>query len=145
MLFRSGISSLIIVDGKKISKNINSSNFIIIILSIIALFVASKGFSILYLFLLADLLCCAAVFPLFYGFFKKKIIESDLILSIVIGLVLGLLFFPNTSFTNSLLVGGLINNEFFPVIIKNYLLFWSFLIATIAPAVTVLFKYNHSR
>ena len=67
-----GISSLIIVDGKKISKNINSSNFIIIILSIIALFVASKGFSILYLFLLADLLCCAAVFPVFYGFFKKK-------------------------------------------------------------------------
>jgi Na+/proline symporter len=140
-----GISSLIIVDGKKISKNINSSNFIIIILSIIALFVASKGFSILYLFLLADLLCCAAVFPVFYGFFKKKIIESDLILSIVIGLVLGLLFFPNTSFTNSLLVGGLINNEFFPVIIKNYLLFWSFLIATIAPAVTVLFKYNPSK
>ena len=140
-----GISSLIIVDGKKISKNINSSNFIIIILSIIALFVASKGFSILYLFLLADLLCCAAVFPVFYGFFKKKIIESDLILSIVIGLVLGLLFFPNTSFTNSLLVGGLINNEFFPAIIKNYLLFWSFLIATIAPAVTVLFKYNPSK
>jgi len=90
-------------------------------------------------------LCCAAVFPVFYGFFKKKIIESDLILSIVIGLVLGLLFFPNTSFTNSLLVGGLINNEFFPVIIKNYLLFWSFLIATIAPAVTVLFKYNPSK
>ncbi len=140
-----GISSLIIVDGKKISKNINSSNFIIIILSIIALFVASKGFSILYLFLLADLLCCAAVFPVFYCFFKKKIIESDLILSIVIGLVLGLLFFPNTSFTNSMLVGGLINNEFFPVIIKNYLLFWSFLIATIAPAVTVLFKYNPSK
>ena len=140
-----GISSLIIVDGKKISKNINSSNFIIIILSIIALFVASKGFSILYLFLLADLLCCAAVFPVFYVFFKKKIIESDLILSIVIGLVLGLLFFPNTSFTNSLLVGGLINNEFFPAIIKNYLLFWSFLIATIAPAVTVLFKYNPSK
>ncbi len=140
-----GISSLIIVDGKKISKNINSSNFIIIILSTIALFVASKGFSILYLFLLADLLCCAAFFPVFYGFFEKKIIESDLILSIVVGLVLGLLFFPNTSFTNSLLVGGLINKEFFPVIIKNYLLFWSFLIATIAPAVTVLFKYNPSK
>ncbi len=139
------IYSLIVVDGKKINKNLKSSNTIVILLSIVALFVASKGFSILYLFLLADLLCCAAVFPVFYGFFKKKIIESDLILSIVIGLVLGLLFFPNTSFTNSLLVGGLINNEFFPVIIKNYLLFWSFLIATIAPAVTVLFKYNHSK
>ena len=140
-----GISSLIIVDGKKISKNINSPNFIIIFLSIIALFVASKGFSILYLFLLADLLCCAAVFPVFYGFFKKKINESYLILSIIIGLMLGLLIFPNTSFTNSLLIGGLINNEFFPAIIKNYLLFWSFLIATLAPALTIFFKYNHSK
>ncbi len=140
-----GISSLIIVDGKKISKNINSPNFIIIFLSIIALFIASKGFSILYLFLLADLLCCAAVFPVFYGFFKKKINESDLILSIIIGLMLGLLIFPNTSFTNSLLIGGLINDEFFPAIIKNYLLFWSFLIATLAPALTIFFKYNHSK
>ena len=58
------ISSLIIVDGKKIIKIKNYdllSKQIIIILSIIALFVASKGLSILYLFLLADLFCCAAV------------------------------------------------------------------------------------
>ena len=140
-----GISSLVIVDGKKINKKLNSPNIIVIILAIIALLVASKGFGILYLFLLADLLCCAAVFPVFYGFFKKKINESGLIISIVIGLMLGLLIFPNTSFTNSLLVGGLINNDFFPAIIKDYLLFWSFLIATLAPALTIFFKYNHSK
>ena len=35
--------------------------------------IASKGYSILYLFLLADLFCCAAVFTIFYGFFNKKI------------------------------------------------------------------------
>ena len=66
------ISSLIVVDGKKINKNLKSANTIVILLSIVALFVASKGFSILYLFLLADLLCCAAVFTVFYGFYKKK-------------------------------------------------------------------------
>ena len=44
-------------------------------MSIIAFLVASKGFSILYLFLLADLLCCAAVFPVFYGFYSKKFKE----------------------------------------------------------------------
>tara|TARA_B100001173_G_C15986193_1_gene546835 strand:+ start:147 stop:1574 length:1428 start_codon:yes stop_codon:yes gene_type:complete len=140
-----GISSLVIVDGRKINKKLNSSNLIIIILAIVALFVSSKGFSILYLFLLADLLCCAAVFPVFYGFFRKKISEADLILSIVVGLILGLLLFPNTSFTNSLLVGGIINNEIFPTIVKNYLLFWSFLIATVTPAITIFFKYNHSK
>ena len=68
-----------------------------------------------------------------------------MILSIVIGLMLGLLIFPNTSFTNSLLVGGLINNDFFPAIIKDNLLFWSFLIATLAPALAIFFKYNHSK
>ena len=62
------ISSLIVVDGKKINKNLKSSNILVIFISIIAFLVASKGFSILYLFLLADLLCCAAVFPVFYGF-----------------------------------------------------------------------------
>ena len=45
-----GISSLIIVDGKKINKKLNSPNIIVIILAIIALLVASKGFGILCLF-----------------------------------------------------------------------------------------------
>ena len=137
-----GISSLVVADGNKINKKLKSPNILVIILSIIALLVASKGFSILYLFLLADLLCCAAVFPVFYGFFKKNLKETNLILSIITGLILGLLLFPSTSFTNSFLVGGLINADFFPSIIKNYLLFWSFLLATISPAIIIFIKYN---
>ena len=70
------ISSLIIVDGKKIlSSNkdyLKLSRNIIIGLSFIALYVASKGFSILYLFLLADLFCCAAVLSIFYSFYSKS-------------------------------------------------------------------------
>ena len=65
------------------------------------------------------MLLCISVF---YGFFKKKINESGLIISIVIGLMLGLLIFPNTSFTNSLLVGGLINNDFFPAIQRLFII-----------------------
>ena len=74
------ISSLIIVDGKKIIKIKNYdllSKQIIIIISIIALFVASKGLSILYLFLLADLFCCAAVLSIFYGFYSKTFFEIN--------------------------------------------------------------------
>ena len=51
------ISSLIIVDGNKVIKfkgnYFNLSNYLIIILSVIVFIVASKGLSILYLFLLA--------------------------------------------------------------------------------------------
>ena len=92
------ISSLIIADGKKINQNLKYPNARVIFLSIIALFVASKGFSILYLFLLADLLCCAAVFPVFYGFYKKNLKERNLIISIIIGLLLGFLLFPSPDF-----------------------------------------------
>ena len=66
-------------------KKLKSPNTFVISLSIIVLFVASKGYSILYLFLLADLLCCAAVFPVFYGFYKKKFNEITAIKSILLG------------------------------------------------------------
>jgi len=132
------ISSLIVVDGKKLNKNIKSSNIFIILLSIIAFFVASKGFSILYLFLLADLLCCAAVFPVFYGFYKKKTNELIATKSILLGLILGLLIFPSPDFSKSILIGTLLPFDLFPKIVSSYLLFWSFLIATVGPAITII-------
>ena len=73
------ISSLFVVDGKatfdlnKKTDYLKLSKYFIILLSLISFFIASKGFDILYLFLLADLFCCAAVVTIFYGFFNKKI------------------------------------------------------------------------
>jgi len=95
------ISSLIVVDGKNFYRDTKKKDFlrlsriIIIILSIVSLIIASKGFSILYLFLLADLLCCAAVFTVFYGFYQKNFKEKNAMISILTGLFLGLLLFPN--------------------------------------------------
>jgi len=132
------ISSLIMVDGKKINKNLKSPNFLVILLSIIAFFIASKGFSILYLFLLADLLCCAAVFSVFYGFYQRKFNERIAIHSILIGLFFGLLMFPSPDFSKSILVGILVPFDLFPKIISNSLLFWSFLLATVGPAVAIM-------
>jgi len=132
------ISSLIVVDGKKINKSLNSPNILIILLSIIAFFVASKGFSILYLFLLADLLCCAAVFPVFYGFYKRTLKEKDLIMSVIIGLFLGLLFFPSPDFSKSILLGTILPFDLFPKIVSSSLLFWSFLLATLGPVIVIM-------
>ena len=117
---------------------LKSPNNLVIFLAIIALFVASKGFSVLYLFLLADLLCCAAVFPVFYSFYKKNLKERDLIISIIIGLLLGFLFFPNPDFSKSILVGILLPFDLFPQILSSFLLFWSFLLATLAPAIVII-------
>ncbi len=132
-------SSLIIVDGKKIIKIKNYdllSKQIIIILSIIALFVASKGLSILYLFLLADLFCCAAVLSIFYGFYSKTFFEKNAYVSIIVGLIAGLLLFPSPDFSKSILIGILFPVDLFPSIVSQSLLFLSFLTATFAPLLT---------
>ena len=138
------ISSLIVVDGKKINKNLKFANSLVIYLSIVALFVASKGFSILYLFLLADLLCCSAVFPVFYGFYKRNLKERNLIISVIIGLLLGLLLFPSPDFSKSILVGTLLPFDVFPQIVTSSLLFWSFLFATVGPAIVIM-TYDSSK
>jgi len=138
------ISSLVVVDGKNFYKAAKKKDFlklskiIIIIISIISLIVASKGFSILYLFLLADLLCCAAVFTVFYGFYQKRFSEENAIISILFGLFFGLLFFPSPDFSKSILVGILFSFDLFPQIIANSLLFWSFLFATVGPAIVII-------
>ena len=138
------ISSIVVVDGKKVYTESNQNNLLgsskvfIVILSFISLIIASKGYSILYLFLLADLLCCAAVFTIFYGFYQKKFKEKNAITSILLGLFLGLLFFPSPDFSKSILVGTLLPFDLFPQIVSSSLLFWSFLIATLGPAIVIM-------
>ena len=134
------ISSLLVVDGNKVLKfkgdYLKLSKNIIILLSVIALIVASKGLSILYLFLLADLLCCAAVLTVFYSFYDKKLSEKNAYVSIIIGLFVGLLLFPSPDFSKSILIGILFPVSNFPTFMSQSLLFMSFLLATFVPIVT---------
>ena len=140
------ISSLFIVDGKatfnldKKTNYLRLSKFFIIFLSLIAFFVASKGFDILYLFLLADLFCCAFVFTVFYSFYKKGINEKVAYISILIGLIGGFLLFPFPDFSKSLLVGILVSKEVFAPFISQSLLFLSFVVATFLPAIILKIK-----
>ena len=135
------ISSLIIIDGKEINKFLggreikDKSNKLILLLCVIVFIFASKGYSILYLFLFADLLCCAAVVTIFYGFFKKKINTRLSSVSIILGLISGLLFFPSQNFQSSLLVGNIMSVENFSPIISSNLLFISFIVAIILPLI----------
>jgi len=139
------ISSIFIVNGNQINKKIsgksvkNKTNYIILLICILVFIFASKGFSILYLFLLADLLCCSAVIIIFYGFFNKKINYRLSYLSILIALISGLLFFPSMDFATSILVGNLIPIEFFSSIIVANLLFISFVVAIVVQLLTIIF------
>ena len=143
------ISSLVVVDGKatfNLSKNTNYlkfSKYFIVGLSIIAFIIASKGFSILYLFLLADLFCCAFVLTVFYSFFNKKLNEKTAYMSIIAGLIVGFLLFPIPDFSKSLLVGIILPVDLFPVFVSQSLLFISFIAATFIPALVWKFKWRY--
>ena len=140
------ISSLIVVDGKatfnfnKKTNYLNFSKYIILFLSLICFIVASKGFDILYLFLLADLFCCAFVLTVFYSFYNKDINERTAYISIIIGLIGGFLIFPVPDFSKSLLVGILLPKELFASIVSQSLLFLSFIIATFLPIIVLKVK-----
>ena len=135
------ISSLFVVDGKatfnldKKTDYLRLSKYFIIFLSLIAFAIASRGFDILYLFLLADLFCCAFVLTVFYSFYNKGINEKTAYISIIFGLIGGFLMFPFPDFSKSLLIGILMPKENFAPFISQSLLFLSFVLATFLPAI----------
>ena len=140
------ISSLIVVDGKatfnfkKKTNYLIFSKYLIIFLSVVSFIIASKGFDILYLFLLADLFCCAFVITVFYSFYDKSISEKIAYTSIIIGLIGGFLMFPTPDFSKSLLVGILLPQETFTPFVSQSLLFLSFVVATFLPFIVIKAK-----
>ena len=140
------ISSLLILDGKAVfnlskkTNYLNFSKYIILFLSFISFIIASKGFDILYLFLLADLFCCAFVLTVFLSFYDKSINENLAYISILIGLIGGFLLFPFPDFSKSLLVGVFIPIDLFPSFVTQSLLFLSFIVATFLPLLIIKAK-----
>jgi Na+/proline symporter len=64
-----------------------------------AVIIASQGYSVLYLFLIADMVCCAILFPVFFGLYSSKFNGNDAVISMITGLILGTLLFPKPDWT----------------------------------------------
>lgn len=96
----SAISSIVAVDVSRAvptatpAKLMRLARWLVVLMSIPALFVAAQGYSVLYLFLLADLLCAAAAFPVFYGLFSRSHDGFSAMAGTLAGLVAGLVVFP---------------------------------------------------
>ncbi len=69
------------------------------LLAIPAIGIAAQGHSVLYLFLVADLACAGALFPVFYGLFVRRFTGTGAMVSTVIGILVGTLYFPAPDFT----------------------------------------------
>ena len=77
---------------------LRSSRIMTILLIVPAIVVASQGFSVLYLFLIADLVCAAVVFPMLFGLYARNFSGKAAFVSGIVGLVVGALFFPGPDF-----------------------------------------------
>lgn len=97
----SAVASMIAVDLGRLLPNtgpqamIRLSRWLVWLCAIPVLLVSSQGYSVLYLFLLADLLCSAAAFPVFYGLYSRRFDGFTATLSTALGLIAGLLIFPS--------------------------------------------------
>ena len=95
-----GIASAITSDLARFKPNfsgallLRSSRLLTVVLVVPAIVIASQGYSVLYLFLIADLVCAAAVFPVFWGLYSKHFGGTSALASSVVGLLVGTMFFP---------------------------------------------------
>lgn len=100
-----GIASVFTIDLIRLFPQMQSSGLLraarilTVAIGIPAIGIAAQGYDVLYLFLLADLVCAGAFFPVVYGFYSKRLTGTVAFWSAVIGIVAGSLFFPKPDFT----------------------------------------------
>ena len=96
----SAISSIVAVDIGRVMPRSSAaslmrlSRWLVLLVAVLVLIVAAQGYSVLYLFLLADLLCAAAAFPVFFGLFSRSHTGREAVIGTTAGLAAGLSMFP---------------------------------------------------
>ena len=124
----SATSSIIAVDMGRLLPNASSaslmsmSRWLIVFAAIPVTWVASQGYSVLYLFLLADLLCSAAAFPVFFGLFYRRYTGLNAVISTALGLVAGLAMFPAPGGSTATLLESFLLAALVPVVVSLLLL-----------------------
>ncbi|MFT4191145.1 MAG: sodium:solute symporter [Comamonas sp.] len=94
------ISSIVAVDLGRLLPQASAAHMLrlarglVFLVAIPVMIVAAQGYSVLYLFLLADLLCSAAAFPVFYGLYSRRHDGLAATVATLAGLGAGLALFP---------------------------------------------------
>lgn len=109
-----GIASVFTIDlirlfpQMRTSGLLRMSRLLTVAFGLPAIAIAARGFDVLYLFLLADLVCAGAVFPVLWGLYSRRLTGRAAFLSALAGIGAGALFFPRPDFSpwNSLPFAG---------------------------------------
>ncbi|MEM9482315.1 MAG: Na+/proline symporter [Cyanobacteria bacterium P01_F01_bin.116] len=75
------------------------SRVLTVLVGIPAIAIAAQGYSVLYLFFVADLICAAVLFPMLYGLYSRHLTGLNAFVSSLVGMVAGLLFFQKPDFS----------------------------------------------
>lgn len=122
------VSSLVAVDMRRLIPRATTktlfalSRFLVIPLALLVWYVSSKGYSVLYLFLLADLFCSAAAFPVFVGLFSKSYTNKMAVISTTLGLASGLTLFPSPDNPSVYLLESFLLAAIVPVLVSIIML-----------------------
>lgn len=106
---------------------LRASRILTVAVGIPVVLIASQGYNVLYLFLLADLVCAGALFPVLFGLYSRRLTGAMAFWSSLLGIGAGALFFPRPDFSpwNGLpFAGDLLVSFAVPIVV-------SFLISTI--------------
>ena len=98
------IASLSVLNKKE--NNIKIYRFVMILTCFPVYYIASKGYDVFYLFLLADLLCCALIGPAVFSIFGKKEYKNAFLVGII-SIITGFILFPGLNFSDGILVSYL--------------------------------------
>lgn len=104
------LSSIRLLKNTKRANSLTHARIITVFLILTATLISSKGYSVLYLFLVADLVCAGVFVPLFFGLFNPYLKENIAILAAILGVASGIPSF----IANKLLFAFI-----FPVIVSS--------------------------
>lgn len=119
----SAVSSIIATDVRRVFPGMNSaalirlSHIILVTASVPVVICAAQGYSVLYLFLLADLFCSAAAFPVFYGLYHRRHDGATAVVATLAGLAAGLFYFPAPGGKMDTLLESFLLAAFVPVLV----------------------------
>ncbi len=78
---------------------LRASRILTVVIGLPAIMIAAQGYNVLYLFLLADLVCAGAVFPVLFGLYSRRLTGTMAVWSAVVAIAAGALFFPSPDFS----------------------------------------------
>jgi Na+/proline symporter len=97
------------------------SRLLTVVVGIPAVAIAAQGYSVLYLFFIADLLCAALIFPVVFSLYNRYQTANNAFWSALIGMAVGLLFFPKPDFSPlfNVVGGGDLLNSFAAALVTS--------------------------